>query len=157
MADCILPRRALGVCLGGATLLLLTACGSGDTPDALPFTDVALTAFSGVNTAREAVVQDEQAWAVLWAEHVSNSTPAPPRPAVDFTTQSVAGVFLGEDSLCRRPVIDKVEQAGARVRVSYRIAGSAAGEFCPAVVMTPGQIIRFANPNRLPIEFRVLR
>jgi len=136
----------------------LGACGSGEEAEPVPFHDVAMSAFSGVNVAREVGVQDAAAWTALWTEHVSNSAPAPARPEVAFPAQAVAAVFLGEETRCRRPLIEKVERTSApRILVRYRLIGPGPAELCPAVVMTPVHMVRFANPGSLPIAFRQQR
>lgn len=46
---------------------------------------------SGIRTFHVEAVQDEAAWQALWARH----NPAEPAPAVDFSSEQVAAVFLG--------------------------------------------------------------
>lgn len=148
----------------GLLVLAMAACGGGDgdagSPDgralrqSLTFFEVESNAFSGVRVAHLATVNDDAAWTALWAQHTSNVMPAPPRPAVDFTMQTVAAVFVGETTRCTWPVIESVGLTAVdRVRVAWRVAGPAAGEPCPAVVTSPTQMVRFANVARHPVEF----
>src|SRR5256885_9564178 len=61
---------------------------------------------SAIETPREAVVRTEAEWTALWKLHA----PERPAPAVDFTNNLVAGVFLGT-----RPTAGfSVEIVGAR-------------------------------------------
>lgn len=46
---------------------------------------------SGIRTFHVEAVQDESAWKALWARH----SPDQPAPAVDFSREQVAAVFLG--------------------------------------------------------------
>lgn len=141
-----------------AAALLMAACGGGDgPPQPVPFADVEVNAFSSVSAPRQAVASDDAAWAALWAEHTAKVQPAPPRPAVDFTTQSVAAVFVGENTGCERPEIASVERvADAELRVAYRIVAPVGSIPCPAVVTTPVHMVRFSNVSHLPISFRKL-
>lgn len=151
------PTRALPLL---AVLALLSACGGGgaDEPPLQPlaFTEVAQTAFSGVKLVRNQAVDGEPAWSQLWAEHTANVNPAPPRPAVDFSGQTVAAVFMGQTVDCRRPRIEAVEANGSRVRVSYRFLGPGPTELCAAVVTTPAHMVRFPNAAHLPVEFHAI-
>jgi hypothetical protein len=135
-------------CLGG--------CGGGDAPaERLDFTDVEVHAFSGVAAARQAAVTNDAAWSALWTEHTGNVDPAPPRPGVDFAAQSVAAVFLGQNTDCERPQIESVVREGDdEIQVAYRITRPPGATPCPTVVTTPVQMVRFANPGRLPVSFR---
>jgi hypothetical protein len=51
---------------------------------------------SGISTARDVVIRDRGAWEELWAEHVAGQQQAASLPNVDFTSQMVLAVFLGE-------------------------------------------------------------
>jgi hypothetical protein len=144
--------------------LAVAACGGGDgdagDPDGpglrqnLTFFEVESNAFSGVRVPHLAAVNDDAAWAALWAGHTSNISPAPPRPAVDFTTQTVAAVFLGETTNCTRPVVESVGLTTIdRIRVVWRVVGPTASEPCPAVVTSPTLMVRFGNVARHPVEF----
>lgn len=148
-----LPRAA-----ALAAALVLAACGGGDgPPQPVPFADVEVHAFSSVSTARQVAVGEDGAWEALWAEHTAKVQPAPPRPAVDFTTQTVAAVFVGENTGCERPEIQSVERvADGELRVAYRVIAPTGSTPCPAVVTTPVHMVRFANPSKLPVSFRKL-
>lgn len=148
--------------LAAALAAVLAGCGGGGgDPDGpglqqnLPFVEVEVNAFSGVRSLRTVTVNDDAAWAALWAEHTANVSPAPPRPAVDFSTQTVAAVFLGETTDCSRPVVESVVLTTAgRVRVGYRVLLSSGP--CPAVVTSPVDMVRFSNVPRHPVEFERL-
>jgi hypothetical protein len=141
---------------GIATAALIAGCGGGDAPAvAVDFTDVEVHEFSGVAVAREVAVMDDAAWAALWAEHTRRLDPAPPRPAVDFNSQSVAAVFLGDTAGCSRPVIRSVDRTGSsELRVAYQVVTPERSTPCPAVVFTPAHVVRFDNAAKLPLSFR---
>jgi hypothetical protein len=48
---------------------------------------------SSIQDPRALVVRDDDAWTALWAEHVQDSDPKPPKPAVDFSRDEVVAVF----------------------------------------------------------------
>jgi hypothetical protein len=53
---------------------------------------------SGIDDARELVIKNERGWKNLWKNHVKNTVPPPPMPAVNFETYDVIAVFLGSRS-----------------------------------------------------------
>ena len=46
---------------------------------------------SEIVVARQVTIRDQDAWTALWQEHAASR----PRPAVDFSSEMVVGVFLG--------------------------------------------------------------
>jgi PrcB C-terminal len=46
---------------------------------------------SVIVVARQVTIRDQDAWTALWQEHAASR----PRPAVDFSSEMVVGVFLG--------------------------------------------------------------
>jgi hypothetical protein len=55
------------------------------------FTSIARGPISAVTDAQQVVVRSQPEWEVLWASHSA----AQPVPAVDFSTEMVAAIFLG--------------------------------------------------------------
>jgi hypothetical protein len=149
--------RFLAASAGAAVLV---ACGGGNDapaapPEPLQFSDVEVHAFSGVAEARNVTVNDELGWSSVWTSHTANVQPAPSRPQVELSTQSIAAVFLGKQTGCQRPLIDEVQLTpGQRVLVVYRVQRPGPEELCPPVVMTPVHMVRFPNAQRLPVEYR---
>ena len=139
-----------------ATALLLQACGGGDDPAdvALVFTEVQSSASSAIAQARTVAVHDDTAWAALWAAHKAHETPPPPRPPIDFALQSV----LGEVGACDRPRVDSVVLTpGTRITVQWTHVLPQPFEACIAMLGRPAQMVRFDNPQQLPLEFRQAR
>jgi hypothetical protein len=68
-----------------------------------PVTTLARGSNSGIDETLEAVVRSEDEWQTLWRSHGG----ADPAPAVDFSRELVAAVFLGRrrsgDSVPRSP------------------------------------------------------
>ena len=154
-----LALAALGAACGGGS-----PSGAPDAPlikqpalatEALPFHEVEVAAFSGVGEHLDVAVNDEMGWSSVWTRHTSNVEPAPARPAIDFSHQTVASVFLGKQTSCARPVIEGVARHGdTRIVVQYRVEKPPEGQACPAVVMAPVHMVRFENASRLPVDFR---
>lgn len=137
----------------------LGGCGGDDGAPAaqgpLRFSEVLATAYSGVLDPRQVAVDDAGTWASLWSEHASDAVAPPPQP-VDFSTQTVAALFSGVSSGCQHPQVQAVEVTGVpSVRVTYRITEPSASAACAAAVTTPVHAVRFDNPLRLPVEFRL--
>jgi protease stability complex PrcB-like protein len=54
--------------------------------------------FSGVREPLQVVIRAPAEWESLWKRHTSIQSPPSPAPVVDFVTEMVVGVFLGEKS-----------------------------------------------------------
>jgi len=147
--------------LAAAAALLLASCGGGGSdvppPQELRFTQLAATTNSGVRTPVNLVADTETAYAALWAQYNSSISHPSARPPADLSTQTVAGIFLGEATNCTRPNVESVAITPAgTVRVSYRVLGPDPAALCAAVVMTPVQVVTFGNATKLPVEFQRL-
>src|SRR3954468_10758608 len=90
-------------------LLLMLACGnnSGSLPPGVdPGTELTLTRlsssarpfgfFSGLREPVRTVVRTNDAWIELWATIHQPTNPVPPAPAIDFDTEMVIVVAMGE-------------------------------------------------------------
>jgi hypothetical protein len=148
---------ALRLSLSALCAAALCACGGGEGPappaEELAFAEVAVSAFSGISEPRFAAVHDDAGWAALWAEHVDGISPAPPRPVVDFATQGVAALFLGESPACRRAEVRSLSQSQGVIRLRYRVREAGPTEICIAAITTPALMVRFANAADLRVEF----
>lgn len=109
---------------------------------------------SGVKKARNAAVLDQAAWAELWNQHVAGNSPAPALPAVDFGTQMVVAVFLGERANgCASVAISGVASSGAALQVAYQEGKPPADNVsCTQVVSAPAHLVRLPR-SALPVEF----
>lgn len=139
---------------------LLHACGgegNDGTARTLPFDLVENTSFSAIAAARTIAVGDGTAWASLWAEHTELITPQPERPAIDFSRQMVAAIFLGEVPACNRPRVDEIVESAGSIAVNWTYVPPQPTELCIAAVVHPAQMVRFDNLQRLPVSFRQTR
>jgi hypothetical protein len=62
----------------------------------VPVTTIQKGNFSGVHEPLQAVIRTAAEWESLWKRHASIQSPPSPPPVVDFATEMVVGVFLGE-------------------------------------------------------------
>ena len=69
---------------------------TGSVYAAVAFTTLAQGYYGGIRTAMRSVLRDQKSWEALWREHTSNVSPVPPVPGVDFASQMVLAVAMGE-------------------------------------------------------------
>ncbi len=85
---------------------------------------------SSIRSARNVVVRDERAMAVLWAEHTSAMATKPRMPIVRFDRQVLIGRFAGDSADCREVIMRRVAVAGTRIVAEYEERLPAAGSVC---------------------------
>lgn len=134
-----------------ALLALLAACGGVSI--SFFYSTIDKAAHSGVDAFRLAVVGTPGAWAELWFAHIAPLAPAPPPPAIDFSSRMVVGVFLGpRPNACYAVRIDDIVSAADRVLVYFSERRPQPGEFCAQVITTPAHIVSVTRTS-LPFEF----
>lgn len=62
----------------------------------LGFTTISVGTHSGITSQANLVIQDKQAWIDLWNQHMLFMVEPSPPPEVDFSTNMVVAVFMGE-------------------------------------------------------------
>ena len=146
-------------------LALLQACdGSGETavayellpsefmarpasavdPTAVPASDDTSTSFY--------VFRQRADWAAWW-NRVNNRYNPQPLPSVDFTTNSVAGIYLGmRSNSCYALIVNDVVQRGGTILVRYHEARPAGDDICSPVAVYPLALIKI-QATGLPIKF----
>lgn len=105
---------------------------------------------SGIREARFVGVTDQAAWEKLWREHDASA----PVPAVDFSKESVAAVFLGERATGGIK-IDLVIQADpldpARLNAFYKENRSSKG-FAITMISHPYLIVKVRKASVIAFE-----
>jgi len=112
---------------------------------------------SGIEEAREVVVQTAAEWKALWGQHA----PGQKMPAVDFTKATVAAVFLGtRNTGGHRAIVTAVTREGKDVVVAWNEEAPGAGLMVTQALTSPFQVVRFdkadgavkfkKNPTRSP-------
>lgn len=100
---------------------------------------------SGVSTYRVVVVEDDQTWRALWAEHQGSLDGL---PEVDFRREKVVGVFLGLRSRGGHSVDIQVGSGAEGLQVRYEIRVPRG--FASSVLTTPFALVKVpAAPVRL--------
>jgi hypothetical protein len=117
-------RRSRSIAL--VPLLLVLACGDGSSPlppgvdpgteltvTRLPATGRPFGYFSGLRQPVRTVVRTNKAWAEMWAAIHQPANPVPPAPAIDFATEMVIVVAMGEQRSTGYAItIERVSEAG---------------------------------------------
>jgi hypothetical protein len=95
---------------------------------------------SEMTAARQVAVSDHEAWAALWREHA----PTRPLPDVDFSRETVAGVFLGTRPSSGFAVeIVGSRQDGGQTVVEYREKVPSRGDITAQVLVSPYHLVAF--------------
>ena len=130
-----------------AWLAVLLAVFLQSTPVAVE--TVVRDSSSGVEEARQAVVNSAGEWTALWREHAGNQ----PAPAVDFNARTVLAVFLGS-----RPSAGyAVEIVGTRADASglvveWRERAPERGMLTAQVMTSPAHIVSVPKVTG-PVKF----
>lgn len=139
------------LCLASPLFALLLACGG--VTFGIFWTDIDRPPYSGIRDFRTVVVNDAASWAQLWTQHIASQQPAPPLPAIDFSTKTVVGVFLGSrPNGCYGVQIDEVLTEADTVRVYFSERRPRPGEICAQAVTTPAHLITISKTSR-PVRF----
>lgn len=131
------------------TALLLASCNSGsdssptDPGDVIPFVTVHREQITGVRERRAQLISRQDLWEQMWAEIVSNRSPKPPIPAVDFDRNILIFVALGDTpDACKSVRIDDVERrASGELLVDVKETRPPPSCSCPAVVARPVHVV----------------
>ncbi len=132
-----------------------TAFGSRTSvwqPD--PSAAIAHEYYSGLVDAGDLVIADSQTWAAIWARLNAGRQPDPPLPAVDFGTERVILVALGQRNSGGYDIrIDSVVHF-QRGSVTY-VTATAPGDRCvtTGALTQPVDVIRL-SPSMEPIAFQ---
>ncbi len=99
---------------------------------------VARESSSGVDEARQAVVNTAAEWTALWREHAGNRPP----PGVDFKTRTVLAVFVGSRPSAGYAVeIVGTRSDAAGLVVEWRERAPERGMVAAQVMTAPGHIV----------------
>ena len=130
--------------------ILVVAIAQSATP---PVATVAQGAYSGISDASEVVVRSPAEWGALWKAHAGLK----PIPAVDFSQEFIAAVFLGT-----RPsggfgaeIVGTRRDAAALV-IEYRERAPAATDIVTQALTSPFHIVKVPRFDG-PIRFRKIK
>ncbi len=107
------------------------------------------TSLSGIHEERTVVVKDDAAWTRLWNEHA----PGRAKPAVDFASQMVVGVFMGNGpSSCYSTAIDGILRTADKILVRELRSVPGPDIMCAMLVTTPAHLAVIPRSD-LPVVF----
>ena len=123
----------------------------------ISFQTIAKGVRSGIRESLQTAARSQSDWEGLWRKHVSNQTNPPPPPAVDFTKEIVAAVFLGERPTGGYEIdIVSAEQSDGVLTVSFEEKEPRPGGIQTQAFTQPFHIVRVANKDIQKVVFRRL-
>ena len=106
---------------------------------AVAFTSIEQSTRSNIRDARNVVIRDAAAWAVLWKEHKGDAAPL---PAVDFNKAMVLGVFLGsQPNGCYSTSFSRVYRNGKKIVAVHADTVPGMGVMCTMNITTPAELV----------------
>jgi hypothetical protein len=107
------------------------------------------TSLSNIHEERTVVVKDDAAWTRLWNEHAPDRA----KPAVDFTSHMVVGVFMGNGpSSCYTTSIDGIVRTADKILVRELRSVPGPDIMCAMYVTTPAHLVVIPRSD-LPVVF----
>ena len=133
------------------------AQAASNLPNKVSFQTVAKGFRSGIRESLQTVARSQSDWEDLWRKHVSNQTNPPPPPAIDFTKDIVAAVFLGERPTGGYEIdIVSAEQSDGSLTISFEEKRPRPGGIQTQAFTQPFHIVRVANKDIQKLVFRRL-
>jgi hypothetical protein len=129
-----------------ASLVLLfascTACRAAAVGETVPFSTLGKGINSGIRESAQVVVRSQSEWVALWGRHMRTRTAPPPPPAVDFTTEMVVALFLGERPTGGYEIeVTQVERTDRGLAVRFRVKKPDPGAMLMQVLTQPFHLI----------------
>jgi hypothetical protein len=112
---------------------------------------------SGVRESVQTVARNQAEWSALWKRHASIEPNPPPLPAMDFSKEIVAAVFLGEKPTGGHDIeITSVEQRDGSLLVSFVERSPQPGGVVTQAFTQPFHIVKVAAQSTARVNFRRL-
>lgn len=113
--------------------------------------------YSGISEHALIVIRSEDDWNILWARHVSMTSPKPDTPQINFFRDMVIGVFTGlKPSGGYGVEIAKIERDEKAMTVFYRETMPSPEDIASAVMTQPYHLIRIEKQN-FEIDFEEIK
>ncbi len=125
------------------------------SPSEVTFQTLSKGSRSGVRDRRQVILRSQAEWNALWAQHVSvDMNPAPP-PTINFATDLVVAVFLGEQPTGGSDVvISRAQRSDGTVIIYFRERAPAPGAIVTQSLTQPFHIVRINNSVDSMVSFR---
>lgn len=161
----LVPFLALSLSSCRSTNAVASDDGMNEPPDSyeaavaakgLSFATIQQGAQSGVSHALYAVIDTQERWEALWAQHANRTLPRPEAPEVDFKREVALVLSLGPCPTAGYWLdVKSVRQEDGALVVEARESKPLPGSAQAAVVTTP---FHFVRTKRFvgPVEFRIL-
>jgi hypothetical protein len=154
-------RPGTGAGLALAASALLVACAAAAPREAgeaeHPFETVLAEIHSGLAEPRREVVRDEEGWARLWAAIHAGTSPAPPRPTVDFAREMLIAVASGTRPSGGFSIkVRSVATRGGRLEVVVLETCPAADAVVTTELTRPVEVVRLPKRTE-PVAFQEAR
>ena len=122
---------------------ILGCAGVPNEPgELLRITDVHKERSTGARVKREEIITSPDRWREVWEEIVSNRSPKPALPPVDFSSNSLVYVARGETGdACRSITITRVQLLDGHATVFVRDSRPPMSCSCPPVTIQPVHIV----------------
>ncbi|MBT9546082.1 MAG: protease complex subunit PrcB family protein [Candidatus Sericytochromatia bacterium] len=110
---------------------------------------------SRIRTFRTQVIENSADWQKLWQEHLGQTGQTGQAPAVDFSKERIAAIFLGVRPTAGYSVaVESVEVQTNQILVRYREAKPQPDQFVATVLTAPACLIKLPKTAiTLPITF----
>ena len=135
--------------------LLLASCTAfgAAVGERVPFTTLGKGINSGIREPAQIVVRSQSEWDALWARHMRVRTAPPPPPAVDFSTEMVVALFLGERPTGGYAIeMTRVERTDSSLAVHFRVTKPDPGAMLMQVLTQPFHLIKLPRVDE-PLRF----
>jgi hypothetical protein len=122
----------------------------------LDFTTISVGTHSGYINQTNLTIQDSQAWVDLWNQHMVFMVEPLPPPEVDFSTNTVIAVFMGEVSTGGYALrIYQVVETESSIVVKMERTEPGPTCIVPQVLTQPYHIVQIAKTEK-PVTFDVI-
>jgi hypothetical protein len=128
-------------------LLLIAGCSGSESsptgPDGpVQMTEVYKDQSTGVLGRRAEVISRESRWVEVWSEIVSNRSPKPALPAVNFDEKILVLAALGDTGdACKSVRIETVTRVAGALNISIAETRPPANCSCPPVTVQPVHVV----------------
>jgi hypothetical protein len=130
--------------IGSFVLVALISCGrlTTEPSSTLAMVEIHKEQRTGVHSKREEIISSQAKWDAVWQEIVSDRSPKPPEPGVDFSRRVLIFVARGETGdACRQIAIDRIELRHASFEVFVNDIRPPMSCICPPITVQPVDIV----------------